>query len=37
MEPALSDILLAIEEVNQEGDGEYEVKEILNSKELKLG
>ena len=37
IEPALSDTPLAIEEVDQEGDGKYEVKEILDSKELKSG
>ena len=37
MEPASPDILLIDKEVNQEGDGKYKVKEILNSKEFKLG
>ena len=33
LKPALHDILFATEEVDQEGDGEYEVEEILDSKE----
>ena len=37
IELALLDILLIDEEVDQEGDREYEVEEILNSKEFKLG
>ena len=37
MEPAPPDILLVDKEVDQEGDGEYKVKEILNSKEFKSG
>ena len=37
IELALLDILLIDKEVDQEGDGEYKVKEILNSKEFKLG
>ena len=37
MEPAPLDILLVDKEVNQKGDSEYKVKEILNSKEFKLG
>ena len=37
MEPAPPDTLFIDKEVNQKGDGEYEIKEILNSKEFKLG
>ena len=37
MEPALLDTPLIDKKVNQEGDGKYKVKEILNSKEFKLG
>ena len=37
IKPALPDIPLADKELDQEGDSEYEVKEILDSKELKLG
>ena len=37
LEPALPNILFTIEEVDQKRDSEYKVKEILNSKEFKLG
>ena len=37
LEPALPDIPLTIEEVNQEGDSEYEVEEILDSREFESG
>ena len=37
LELALLNILLTIEEVDQKKDSEYKVKEILNSKEFKLG
>ena len=37
MELAPPDIPLVDKEVDQEGDGEYKVEEILNSKEFKSG
>ena len=37
LELALPNILFIIEIVNQEENSKYKVKEILNSKEFKLG
>ena len=37
LELALPNILFTTEEINQEEDSKYKVKEILNSKEFKLG